>query len=322
MKKNNIAVSVLCMVYNHEKYLRECLDSLVNQKTTFTYEILVHDDASTDQSKKIIEEYYRRFPDKIVPIYESENQYSKGVMIDKEILLPKARGKYFCFCEGDDYWICSDKLQKQYDFLEKNPNYTFCVHNSIAVDRNSNKLYDILTSKDGGDLSCADFIANGGEFVSTNAIFSYLSLARNLPKYFNYMTLDYFWQIYLSSCGKTYCFKDEMSAYRVESEESWTVKNVRDKEKSIVFKKKLIHGLELINEEMNYQYDDLFKERIYVLEYAIMELTRDYKKMKEPPYNKIRKQQPLKVRMKYFLYEHFPFLFKILYRVVKGEKAK
>ena len=85
MKKNNIAVSVLCMVYNHEKYLRECLDSLVNQKTTFTYEILVHDDASTDQSKKIIEEYYKRFPDKIVPIYESENQYSKGVKINQEI---------------------------------------------------------------------------------------------------------------------------------------------------------------------------------------------------------------------------------------------
>ena len=320
--KKKIEVSILCMVYNHEKYLRECLNSLVNQKTTFAYEILVHDDASKDNSKKIIEEFYHKYPSKIVPVYEEENQYSKGVKINQEILLPKARGKYFCFCEGDDYLISNHKLQMQYDFLEKHPDYSFCVHNSIAVNEQGEKIYDIFPLKEGGDLTCEDFIKNKGEFVATNSIFSRMSLALNLPNYFKNMTLDYIWQIYLSSCGKTYCLKEQLSAYRFNRAGSWSERNFNDREFSISFKRKLVHELNLMNEEMNYKYDSLFKEQIYELEYSIMEQTRDYKSMRKSPYNNIRKTKPLKLRLKYDLYEYCPFLFKIIYRIVKGEKLK
>ena len=109
----DIKVSVCCLVYNHEKYLRQCLDSLLMQETNFKYEILIHDDASTDGSADIIREYESKFPDIIKPIYQTENQYSKQVQISWTYQYPRARGKYLAWCEGDDFWSDKKKLQKQ-----------------------------------------------------------------------------------------------------------------------------------------------------------------------------------------------------------------
>lgn len=318
MPKKSIQVSILCMVYNHEKYLEECLNSLVNQKTNFDYEILVHDDCSTDNSKKIIEKYYKEYPNIIVPFYEKENQYSKGVKINKEILIPKMRGKYFCFCEGDDFFIDENKLQKQYDFLENNKDYVFCVHNAIIVNEEGKKIGDITPKIDGGDLTCEEFVSMGGGFVSTNSIFSYSSLAKNLPKYFDHMSMDYFWQIYLSSCGKTYCLKDYLSAYRLGSDGSWTERMEKDHKKFIAYKEKMIETIKLFNEETNYKYDSLVKKRITEIEFAILELKRDYKKMYDEPYNEIRKKQSIRSKLRYFMYVHFKPVFKFLYRIFKG----
>lgn len=315
-KSDKIKVSVLCAVYNHEKYLDECLNSLVNQKTNFEYEILVHDDCSTDNSKKIIEKYYKEYPNIIVPFFEEENQYSKGVRINIDILIPKMRGKYFCFCEGDDYWIDSNKLQKQYDFLENNKEYKFCVHNSIGVNKKGKKICNILPLKDGGELSCEEFIKNGGAFVSTNSIFSYSSLAKKLPNYFNILTLDYIWQIYLSSCGKTYCFKDKMSAYRMlSSDNSWTYKLCSNTAKHIKHKNKVITCLKKFNEETNYKYNNVIESHINEIEFDILILKRDYESLKKKPYKDIYNSKPFKIKLKYYLDEHHPNLYNIIKRI-------
>ncbi len=318
--KNDVKVSVLCTVYNHEKYLERCLISLVNQKTSFKFEILVHDDCSTDNSKQIIEKFHKKYPNLIVPIYEKENQYSQNVKINKDILMPRMKGKYFCFCEGDDYWIDSNKLEKQYCFLENNSEYKFCVHNAIMVDKNDKKIGTITPLFNGGDLTCEDFIKNGGGFVATNSIFACSSLTKQLPKYFDFKTMDYFWQIYLSSCGKTYCFKDYMSAYRVASEGSWTERVLNNREKCLAYKRDLIKSLNLINEEMKWKYNQLFQEQINLINFSIFEMTRDYVKMYSEPYDTIRKNKPLRDRMRYFMYLRFPKLFKLLYRVIKGRR--
>ena len=118
-------VSIKCTVYNHEPYLRQCLDGFVMQKTNFPFEAIVHDDASTDGSAAIIREYAEKYPDIIKPIYETENQYSKkddslGRIMNAAIH-PDA--KYIALCEGDDYWIDPLKLQKQIDFLEAQADY-------------------------------------------------------------------------------------------------------------------------------------------------------------------------------------------------------
>lgn len=120
---SDIKVSICCATYNHEKYIAQALDSFLMQKTTFPFEVIVHDDASTDGTRAIIERYETKHPNIIKPIYQAENQYSKGVGIHITYLWPNAKGRYIAQCEGDDYWTDSYKLQKQIDFLESHSEY-------------------------------------------------------------------------------------------------------------------------------------------------------------------------------------------------------
>lgn len=120
-------VSINCLTYNHIQYIRQCLDGFLMQKTDFKFEVLVHDDASTDGTADIIREYEAKYPDIIKPIYQTENQYKKGrgLCIGYDLQIKRARGKYIADCEGDDFWTDPLKLQKQVDFLEANPDYGF-----------------------------------------------------------------------------------------------------------------------------------------------------------------------------------------------------
>lgn len=137
-----IMVSVCCLVYNHEPFLRECFDGFVMQKTNFPIEILVHDDASTDHSADIIREYTSKYPHLFKPIYQTENQYSKGVPITAKYQFPRAKGKYIAMCEGDDYRTDPLKLQKQVDFMEKHNDYVLSFHNAINMYKENQKLKD------------------------------------------------------------------------------------------------------------------------------------------------------------------------------------
>lgn len=124
-------VVIQCLVYNHEPYLRQCLDGFVMQQTDFPFVAIVHDDASTDHSADIIREYTTKYPNIFIPIYETENQYSlhNGSISRKmsEALI-KTGAHYIAFCEGDDFWTDPFKLQKQVDFLERHREYLFCCH--------------------------------------------------------------------------------------------------------------------------------------------------------------------------------------------------
>ena len=124
-------VSVSCITYNHAKYIRQCLDGFIMQKTNFSFEVLIHDDASTDGTAEIIKDNEKRYPEIIKPIYEEENQWSRGRRGSAEFNFPRAVGKYIALCEGDDYWIDPNKLQKQVDFLETHPEYSMCFHNAV-----------------------------------------------------------------------------------------------------------------------------------------------------------------------------------------------
>lgn len=125
-------VSIRCITYNHEPYIRQCLEGLVMQKTNFRFEAIVHDDASMDRTAEIIREYATKYPNIIKPIYETENQYSKKDGSITRILNKHTRGKYIAMCEGDDYWTDPLKLQKQVDFLEAHEDYVLVHTDSIS----------------------------------------------------------------------------------------------------------------------------------------------------------------------------------------------
>lgn len=137
--EDKIMVSIQCLVYNHEPYLRQCLEGFVIQKTNFKFEAIVHDDCSTDNSAAIIREYAEKYPDIIKPIYEAENQYSKHDGSIEKIVDSACKGYYIAFCEGDDYWIDPNKLQKQYDALCIYSEATMCYTGFYCVDEKGNK---------------------------------------------------------------------------------------------------------------------------------------------------------------------------------------
>jgi len=137
MSNVNILVSISCITFNHVNYIRECLDGFLMQKTNFAFEILIHDDASTDGTTEIIKEFELNYPDIIYPMYELENQWCKGKRGSAIFNFPRAKGKYIALCEGDDYWIDPLKLQKQVDFMEMNDDFGL-VHTGYQVINASN----------------------------------------------------------------------------------------------------------------------------------------------------------------------------------------
>ncbi len=132
-KSGAVEVSVVILTYNHAKYIQECLDSVLSQKTNFRFEILVGDDASLDDTPDILREYMDKYSSIFHLVLRKENVGPTRNVYD---LFQKAEGRYIAFVEGDDYWTDVHKLQIQYDFLESNPSYSFCTHRCIRVDAN------------------------------------------------------------------------------------------------------------------------------------------------------------------------------------------
>lgn len=128
----SVLVSITCNTFNHGSYIADALEGFVSQKTNFEYEILVYDDASTDNTASIIRQYEAKYPHLIKPIYQTVNQYSQGLRPGHQNR-QRATGKYVAICEGDDYWIDPLKLQKQVDYMEAHPNCTFCFTNGYVA---------------------------------------------------------------------------------------------------------------------------------------------------------------------------------------------
>lgn len=131
-----VEVSVSLLTYDHEKYIRECLDSILMQKTSFRFEVLVGDDASSDGTQAILRDYQDRYPDVFKMVLRTQNLGPNRNSYD---LLKQARGKYIAHLEGDDYWTDENKLQIQYEFMEKHPEYAECTHAVQIVDAEGKK---------------------------------------------------------------------------------------------------------------------------------------------------------------------------------------
>lgn len=127
----DVLVSVFMITYNHENFIRRSLESIMCQNVKFRFEVIIGEDNSTDNTRGVIKEFEARYPEIIKPIYHEKNV--GGLRNAYEFCFPKLRGKYIACLEGDDYWTDPDKLQKQVDFLEANPEYSFCFHSINAV---------------------------------------------------------------------------------------------------------------------------------------------------------------------------------------------
>lgn len=132
--KEKIVVSVICAAYNHELYIEDAITGFLMQETDFAFEVIIHDDASTDKTASIIKHYQELYPNIIKPIYQTENQYSKGNFRIVPFAEKVAKGKYIARCEGDDYWLDKHKLKIQVAFLDKHSEYIITYTDAVSID--------------------------------------------------------------------------------------------------------------------------------------------------------------------------------------------
>lgn len=211
-------VSVCCISYNHEKYLRECLDSIMMQEVDFDYEILINDDASTDGTIRIIQEYAGKYPEIIKPVLHSENQHSNGKRnFTARYLIPKAKGEYLAVCEGDDYWTDPTKLQRQVDFLEKHPDYALVFH-PVQVTFENHEQEDSVFPGEKSGFTVQRLLE--GNFIQTNSV-----MYRKVDEYndlvLDVMPGDWYLHLYHAQFGKIGFIDKVMSTYRRHEGGMW-----------------------------------------------------------------------------------------------------
>lgn len=216
-------VSIKCLTYNHQKYISKALDSFLQQKTEFPFEIVVHDDASNDDTPKIISEYQNRYPTIVRPIYEKENQYSKENGVLNKIVDSQIRGQYVAICEGDDYWTDEYKLQKQFNAMEEHPNVDICAHAVRKVDAKTGKLLGIIAPENiEMVIPIENVIAGGGGFVGTNSLFYRKKAFETTFPFRKLIEIDYTLQIQGAIRGGMLYMPMCMSAYRCMTDNSWS----------------------------------------------------------------------------------------------------
>jgi len=315
-------VSVYCLVYNHENYLRSALEGFVQQKTNFDYEVFVHDDASTDRSKKIIEEYAERFPKIIKPIYQQENQYSKGIKIMGTYILPRMSGEYVAVCEGDDYWTDSLKLQRQVDFLDSHPDYVACVHNTMKKNVRTNAENVMYQHEADVDLVFEDVVQYGSCSYHTSSLMYRIEYAKDRPAFFQKSKGygDYPLAIYLALSGKIRFLNRIMSVYRVETVSSWTKSNIVNTHKNALGCYSFAEMLEAVNEYTNYEYKHVLEPLVLKNEYLGLFFDGKYSKLRKGPYDQIYKSKPLSYKIKTYVKQYFSGAYRFYRKLIYHNK--
>ncbi len=270
---SEILVSVITTAYNHEKYIRQTIESIVAQKTDFAIELLINDDCSQDGTADIIREYEERYPEIVHPIYQKENQYSKGVNVP-ELLVDRARGEYVAFCEGDDYWCDNTKLQRQVDKLRSCGEYAACVHQTTELNCLTGATRS-MSLKDGDCiLGFEDVIPGGNKAFQMSSLLIKRELLYDaeLREFLSVSKVgDYPLAIYLAIHGGIYYIDRAMSVYRAfSSEDSWTLYIKQHPEAAVKNNQEMIKLMELTDTKTGHRYSSVINERIRVHRYDLL----------------------------------------------------
>lgn len=133
---NKPTISVVCTTFNQDKYISQCIDSILAQKSSFPFEVVVYNDCSTDKTESIISLYQKKYPSIIKPIHNRKNLFLSNELPEVSPL-SISTGLYFASCEGDDYWCNENKLEVQASFLEENKDFACCFHDYRIYDQNT-----------------------------------------------------------------------------------------------------------------------------------------------------------------------------------------
>ena len=209
---NDLMFSVEVTTYNQKEYIAQTLQSIIDQKHNYKYEIVISDDCSTDGTQEIIKEFHKKYPDIIKPVYNEKNL---GPMKNYYSTIERVKGKYIMDCAGDDYWL-PGKVETQIDFMEKNQSFGVCYGIAELYDNNTRKII----SKVGQNyLNFKDIIIQGNECpilticIRRTFIIEYLNKIK--PQEKDWMMEDYPFLIYAAFNSKIYFINQTLAVYRV-----------------------------------------------------------------------------------------------------------
>jgi glycosyltransferase involved in cell wall biosynthesis len=254
-------ISVCIITYNHGKFIAQTLESIVNQETEFSFELVIGEDLSSDNTRLICENFAQKYPHKI-KLLSSDRRY--GMMNNFIRVLRECKGKYVAFCEGDDFWTDKTKLQKQVSFLEKNPEYAICCHDAIFRTNNRNRRNFQWDAPVDSDLT---YLLRKGNYLITLSV-----VARNRENIVSFLQKfpeaplgDYLFYVSSAQYGKIRFIKERMGVYRVHGGGSWSQLGLQN-----AFSK-TIKVLDFLYDQLesNHQ-DDLKIQLLGMLEFMVL----------------------------------------------------
>lgn len=314
-------VFVRCFTYNQSQYITETLDSFCMQETSFPYICCIVDDNSTDGEQDVIFKYIKEnFENEKVPFRPSETEHAKivyarhkinrncyfVVFFLKENLYSKKQSdikfeyiyewrkicRYEAFCEGDDWWLSSNKLQRQYDVMELHPEIDMCACGAECY-LNGRACDAIAPTDIERILSTDEVIRGGGGFLSTNSLFYRMDYVHDNYLFWKVKSLDYLIQIRGSLRGGVYYLPERMSAYRMSSLGSWNIQNKKSIDSRFDTNMEIFSALDVLNFETKGKYEEAIKD--YKSDNSNVLFQQAYSGTK---YNDIIKKISLKGRIK------------------------
>lgn len=225
----------ICMVtYNHGPYIRQAIESVLAQKTDFDFELVIGEDCSTDETRKIVEDYQNRYPSKIRARLHPRNM--GGYYNGTQTLLACRDAEYIAFLDGDDYWTAPDKLQKQVDYLDRHPECSLCFHKA-AVERDG-QMGEVKRRQVGDidrQFSFDDIILEN--FIDVPTVLFRSPVLKNYPPVWLKQMPFGDWPLWIlcAQQGKLAYLKDSMAAYRVHSGGLWSRKSTIRQAQNILY---------------------------------------------------------------------------------------
>jgi glycosyltransferase involved in cell wall biosynthesis len=267
MNTANIPLLTVCIItYNHEKFIRETLDSVLMQKTNFAYKILIGEDCSTDSTRDILLEYKQKHPDIIELRLNKKNEGASQNLIN---IHNGAKTKYVAMLDGDDYWTDPDKLQTQVDFLENNKEYAGYFHRVqfAYTDTGKNTFFPENTSTNSFAIEDIIAMASKGWIIMTSSVVYNKYMVGDLPDWFLKLKIgDIPVNLLIAHAGKEYFSEKAMAAYRVNPGSLMTTEEYSDY--SLI--KERISAYNFFNRHTGKIYDTAIKKELTVKYYQLV----------------------------------------------------
>lgn len=312
---DDIKVSVICITYNHERYIDKCLAGIVMQQTDFKYEVIVYDDASPDKTADIVKEYAEKYPELIKPFYQKNNTVSRGYNKYHDIYR-LSKGEYFAICEGDDFWTDPLKLQKQFDFMEAHPDYSLCGTAAYFANEDSSFMPEMFSRPGGSREIPVEEIIDDWCMATASLFYRKNKRVVDIPYVGDCRNGDFATAVYLALNGRVYYIDEPTCAYRKMSIGSLGYRWRSEPEFYKKSRTAYLGMLKRIDEFTEYRFTDIISKKIE-RDYFEMCLTLgDYKAAKEVK-NKFNELSVIEKTLLWVKYK-FPRIIKIV-RKARGQ---